>query len=329
MRHALLCAAIAAVAVPACADPLPSWTDGATKAAIVAFVDAVTDPASPDYVPPAERIAVFDNDGTLWAEQPVYFQFLYALDTLRARAEADPSILTSDALKAAAAGDMAALMAGGQAALAEVVMSSHADMTVAEFQASVADWFSTAINPKTGQPISGMTYQPMVELLSYLRDEEFSTWIVSGGGVNLIRAIAEDAYGIPPYQIVGSMVETEYRVIDGVGQIMQLPDIAFIDDKAGKPVGIARHIGLRPILAFGNSDGDYEMLEYTTTGEGARLGLILHHSDAAREFAYDRDSHIGRLDRGLDDADAQGWLVVDMAEDWSRIWTGSSDLPAE
>jgi phosphoserine phosphatase len=325
----LFAVAFSAVALPAIADPLPSWTEGETKAAILAFVDAVTDPASPDYVPPAERIAVFDNDGTLWAEQPVYFQLLYALDTLRARAEADPSILTSDALKAAADGDMAALMAGGQAALAEVVMASHADITVTDFQASVADWFATATNPQTGQPISGMTYQPMVELLTYLRDEDFSTWIVSGGGINLIRAIAEDAYGIPPYQVVGSMVETEYRVIDGVGQIFQLPDIAFIDDKTGKPVGIARNIGLRPILAFGNSDGDYEMLEYTTTGEGARLGLILHHTDATREFAYDRDSHIGRLERGLDDAAAQGWLVVDMAEDWSRIWTGSSELPAE
>jgi phosphoserine phosphatase len=306
------------------ADPLPSWNNTATKDAIIDFVEAVTDPASEDYLVPSARIAVFDNDGTLWAEQPVYFQFLFALEQLGARAAADPSILTTDTLRAAAAGDMKTLMAGGTAALAEVVMATHTDMTVVDFQTEVTDWFATAKNPATGQPIADMTYQPMLELLSYLRDEDFSTWIVTGGGVNFVRAIADDAYGIPPNQVVGSMVETEYRVIDGVGQIMQLPDLAFIDDKGGKPVGIARNIGLRPVIAFGNSDGDYEMLEYTTTGKGPGLGLILHHTDAAREFAYDRDSHIGKLDRGLNDAAAQGWLVVDMAKDWSRVFSGTS-----
>ena len=313
-----------AFASPLWADPLPSWTEGATKAAIITFVEAVTDPSSEDYLPPGARIAVFDNDGALWAEQPMYFQFLFALDQLRAKAAKDPAILSTDVLRAAAAGDMETLMAGGTAALVEVVMATHANMTVADFQTDVADWFATAKNPATGQPISDMTYQPMVELLSYLRDEDFSTWIVSGGGVNFVRAIAEDAYGIPPTQVVGSMTDTEYRVIDGVGQIMQLPDIAFIDDKEGKPVGIARNIGLRPVLAFGNSDGDYEMLEYTTTGPGPRLGMILHHTDATREFAYDRDSHIGKLDRGLDDAAAQGWVIVDMAKDWSRVFSGAT-----
>jgi phosphoserine phosphatase len=322
MRDLIVSAAIAAFSLPVHADPLPSWTDGATKAAIVAFVDTVTDPASEDFLPVEARIAVFDNDGTLWAEQPVYFQFLFALDQLRARAAEDPAILTSDVLRAAAAGDMELLMAGGTKALAEVVMASHADIAVADFQIEVADWFATATNPATGQPIASMTYQPMLELLTYLRDEEFSTWIVTGGGVNFVRVVADEAYGIPPYQVVGSMLETEYRVIDGVGQIMQMPDIAFIDDKGGKPVGIARAIGLRPVIAFGNSDGDYEMLEYATSGPGPALGLILHHTDAAREFAYDRDSHIGQLERGLDDAAAQGWLVVDMAGDWSRIWSG-------
>jgi phosphoglycolate phosphatase-like HAD superfamily hydrolase len=313
----------------ACADPLPSWNDGASKAAIITFVETVTDPTSEDFLPPEARIAVFDNDGTLWAEQPVYFQFLFALERLNAMAKADPAILSTDVLRAAAAGDMKTLMAGGTAALAEVVMATHTDITVADFQAEVAGWLATAKHPVTGQPIADMTYQPMVELLTYLRDEDFSTWIVTGGGVNFVRAIAEDAYGIPPYQVVGSMVETEYRVIDGVGQIMQLPDLAFIDDKGGKPVGIARNIGLRPVLAFGNSDGDFEMLEYTTTGQGPSLGLILHHTDAAREWAYDRDSHIGQLARGLDEAATRGWILVDMAADWSRIYTGPMAAKAE
>ena len=303
------------------ADPLPSWADTATKAAIIDFVEDVTTPGSADFLPEADRIAVFDNDGTLWAEQPMYFQFFFALDQLRARAAADPTILKTDVLRAAAEGDLATLMAGGTDALVEVVMASHADITVADFQAEVQKWFTTAKNPKTGQPLADMTYQPMIELLSYLRDEDFTTWIVTGGGINFVRAIAGDAYGIPPYQVVGSMVDTEYRVIDGVGQIMQLPDIAFIDDKGGKPVGIARHIGLRPVLAFGNSDGDFEMLEYTTSGKGPGLGLILHHTDAEREWAYDRESHIGRLDRGLDEGPGKGWVTVDMARDWAVIWS--------
>ncbi len=321
MRQFIL-AALLLIAAPVVADPLPSWTEGATKSAIIAFVETVTDPASEDYLPPAARIAVFDNDGTLWAEQPVYFQFLFALDQLRAQAAADPTILTSDVLQAAAEGDLATVMAGGIPAVSEVVMASHANRTVVQFQAEVADWFATAKHPQTGQPIADMTYQPMVELLGYLRDEDFSTWIVSGGGINFIRAFAENAYGIPPNQVVGTMGESEYRVIDGAGQIMQLPEIAFIDDKAGKPVGIARNIGLRPVVAFGNSDGDYEMLEYVTTGPGPSLGLILHHTDAVREFAYDRGSHIGKLERGLDDAAAKGWITVDMAVDWSRIYSG-------
>jgi phosphoserine phosphatase len=320
MRPAMTALALFISAVPALADPLPSWSDTDTKAAIIGFVDAVTDPASADFVPEAERIAVFDNDGTLWAEQPVYFQLFYALDRLRQKAETDPSILTSDALRAAAAGDLAAVMAGGMPALIEVVMASHADITAAAFEADVAQWVGSATHPTTGLTYEQMVYQPMTELLRYLRDEGFSTWIVSGGGQHFVRALAEDAYGIPPEQVVGTMGDTEYRVIDGVGQIYKLPDVAFIDDKGGKPLGIDRNIGRRPILAVGNSDGDYEMLEYVTTDEGPGLGVIVHHTDAEREWAYDRESHIGKLDRGLDDAAAQGWIVVDMAEDWDVVF---------
>jgi hypothetical protein len=253
----------------------------------------------------------------------MFFQLFFALDAIRARGEADPAFLATDTLKAAAAGDLKTILAGGKAALAEVVMASHTDMTTDAFQAAVADWAATAVHPQTGLRFADMTYQPMTELLRYLRDEGFSTWIVTGGGTQFVRAIAEDAYGIPPEQVVGSLVDSEYRVIDGVGQIWKLPDLAFIDDKGGKPVGIDRNIGKRPVLAFGNSDGDYEMLEYTTTGPGPSLGLILHHTDATREWAYDRDSHIGQLARGLDDSAAKGWIMVDMAADWARIYSGA------
>lgn len=323
MIRALFPTALLLLAGVAQADPLPSWNDTATKDAIIDFVEGVTTPGSPDFLPEADRIAVFDNDGTLWAEQPMYFQLFYALDMLRAKAEVDPSVLTSDTLKAAVAGDMKTVLAGGKPALAEIVAASHAEMTAEDFQASVDDWAATAVNPVTGLRFADMTYQPMTELLRYLRDEGFSTWIVTGGGVHFVRALSEDAYGIPPEQVVGSVGDSEYRVIDEVGQIWKLPDLAFIDDKGGKPVGIDRNIGRRPILAFGNSDGDFEMLEYTTTGSGPSLGLILHHTDAVREWAYDRESHIGRLNRGLDEAGAKGWIIVDMASDWSRIFTGA------
>lgn len=322
MRPILAAPALIATATPLWADPLPSWNDTATKAAIIAFVESVTDETSPDHVAPEARIAVFDNDGTLWAEQPMYFQLSYALDELRDMAEADPSVLTSDTLRAGAAGDMKTVLAGGTGGLAEIVAASHTDRTVAAFQADVTEWLATATHPVTGMSYADMTYQPMTELLRYLRDEEFQTWIVTGGGVHFVRALAEDAYGIPPEQVVGSMVETEYRIIDGVGEVYKLPEIAFLDDKGGKPLGIDRNVGRRPILAFGNSDGDYEMLEYVTTGDGPRLGLLLHHTDADREWAYDRDGHVGVLDRGLDDADEQGWLIVDMAADWRDVWSG-------
>jgi phosphoglycolate phosphatase-like HAD superfamily hydrolase len=324
MIRALFPTALLLLAGMAQADPLPSWSETPTKTAIIDFVEGVTTPGSADFLPQADRIAVFDNDGTLWAEQPMYFQLYFALDALRAKAKADPSILSSPVLKAAVDGDLKTVLSGGKAALAEIMMASHADVTAEAFTASVADWAATAVHPDTGLRFADMTYQPMTELLRYLRDEGFSTWIVTGGGSHFVRAFAEDAYGIPPEQVVGTLGDSEYRVIDGVGRIWKLPDIAFIDDKGGKPVGIDRNIGRRPILAFGNSDGDFEMIEYVTTGPGPSLGLILHHTDAAREWAYDREGHIGTLNRGLDEAAAKGWIIVDMAADWSRVFSGGN-----
>ncbi len=319
--RAMSLAAVAAVLpLAALADPLPSWNDTTTKAAIIAFVDEVTDPDSASFVPEDDRIAVFDNDGTLWAEQPVYFQVLYALDVLREKAAADPSILTSDVLAAAAEGDMEGLMAEGVDGLLEVINVSHATITVEDFQADAYAWLTTTEHPTSGLTYATMLYQPMLELLRYLRDEDFTTWIVSGGGIDFIRAIAEEAYGIPPAQVVGSQGNTSYAVVDGTPTLMKDGGVSFVDDKDGKPVGIIRHIGQRPILAGGNSDGDFAMLEWTTAGDGPRLGLLVHHDDAEREWAYDRDSHIGRLDRGLDEADQQGWVIVSMQNDWQRVW---------
>ena len=306
------------IATPVIADPLPSWTDTDTKAAIIGFVEAVTDPASPDYVTPADRIATFDNDGNLWAEQPVYFQLTYAIERLQEQAEADPSILTSDTLRAAAEGDMEGMLAGGMEGLMDVLAVSHSGMSVEAFQADVSDWLDNATHPETGMLYGDMIYQPMLELLRYLRDEDFQTWIVSGGGVHFVRAFAEDAYGIPPEQVLGSATPTEFD--EETNEIMKLPGIAFVDDKAGKPVGIDSRIGRRPIFASGNSDGDSQMLAYTMAGDGPRFAMLLHHTDAEREFAYDRDSHVGGLERGLDEGPDRGWVIVDMASDWSRIW---------
>jgi hypothetical protein len=320
MKSAALFSVAAIAALPLAADPLPSWNDTEARSAIVAFVEAVTDPASARYVTPADRVAVFDNDGTLWAEQPVYFQLLFALDRLRALAAADPSILASDSLRAAAEGDLDAALAGGEAALLEIVTVSHSGLSVDAFQADVAAWLDTARHPVTGRTYDAMTYQPMLELLTYLRDEEFETYIVSGGGIHFMRAFADEVYGIPPENVIGSAGKTSYAVIDGVPTILKDPGIAFIDDKEGKPVGIDTHIGKRPILVGGNSDGDFEMLEWATAGPGPRLGLIVHHTDGEREWAYDRDSHIGRLSRGLDEAPERGWVIIDMARDWRNVW---------
>lgn len=313
-----------ALAGSALADPLPSWNDGAARSRIIEFVDAVTDPDADTFVPVADRIAVFDNDGTLWAERPVYFQLIYALDILAQRGAEDPAALTSDTLKAAAIGDMDAVIAGGEAALLEIITATHAGRTVDDFSAEVAAWLAEARHPTTGMAYDAMTYQPMVELLSYLRDEGFKTYIVSGGGIHFMRVFAERAYNIPPEQVIGSYGETEVQIgADGAPVIVKTAALAFLDDKEAKAVNIDRIIGRRPILAGGNSDGDFAMLHWTTTGEGPRLGLLVHHTDEDREFAYDRDSHIGRLSDGLDQGPDLGWLIVDMARDWDRIYTGA------
>lgn len=324
MRPAFnLVAVLATLPVAAFADPLPSWNDTAAETAIIDFVTRVTDPSSEDYVPEADRIAVFDNDGTLWSEQPVYFQGLYAIDRLREKAKADPSILTSDVLKAADKGDMKGIMAGGQKGLVEIVDISHANVPVEEFKADAHEWLTTARHPTSGLTYAEMTYQPMLELLTYLREKGFATWIVSGGGVDFIRSIAPEAYGIPPWQVVGTEGSTKYEVTDGKTVLMKEGGVTFIDDNVGKPVGIMRALGQRPIFAAGNSDGDFQMLEWTTAGEGPRFGLLVHHTDGEREFAYDRDSAMGKLARGLDEAESRGWTLVDMAKDWSRIWSGT------
>lgn len=316
------CAALlsAALAVPALADPLPSWSDTDAKETIIAFVDGVRDPAAETYVTPGDRIAVFDNDGTLWSEQPMYFQFLFALDRAKALAEADPDWATTHVLQAAADGDMGQIMAGGEEALLEVVNATHSGMSVEAFQDEVRAWLETARHPETGLAYDEMVYQPMLELLSYLRDSDFETYIVSGGGIDFMRAFAEEAYGIPPGQVIGSMGNATFEIVDGVPQVTKEPGIAFIDDKGGKPVGIMRDIGKRPILVGGNSDGDMAMLQWATAGEGPRFGLIVHHTDAAREWAYDRESHVGQLNEALDLAPESGWLLVDMAADWATIY---------
>ena len=302
------------------ADPLPSWADTEARTRIIDFVTRVTDPGSPDYVTPSARVAVFDNDGTLWSERPVYFQFLFAVDRLQEMAADDPTILDSDVLRAAARGDMKAVVAAGEQGLLEILKVTHAGMTVAAFQQEVSDWIAGATHPETGLAYSAMVFQPMLELLRYLRDEDFSTYIVSGGGLHFMRAVTETLYDIPPENVIGSAGETRYVVVDGVPRLMKDPAIAFIDDKEGKPVGIDAKIGRRPIFAAGNSDGDFAMLEYTMSGDGLRFAMLVHHTDAEREFAYDRNSHVGRLDRGLDEGPGRGWLVVDMATDWEQVW---------
>jgi len=324
LKSTLAAVGLALVGLPALGDPLPSWTDTDTKARIIAFVDAVTDPASGQYVTPAERIATFDNDGTLWGEQPMYFQLIYALDTVATLAEADPSILTSDTLKAAAEGDYAAVLDGGKPALVELMTVTHAGISVDTFQGLVADWLDTATHPTTGLRYDQMTYQPMVELLRYLRDEGFKTYIVSGGGIHFMRVFTDRAYGIPPEQVIGTYTDTEYQIIDGTPTIVKAPAIGFVDDKEGKPINIDRIIGRRPIIAGGNSDGDFAMMQWTTAGDGPRMGILIHHTDAEREVAYDRDSAIGRLQDGLDQGPGLGWVIVDMAKDWARIYTGAN-----
>lgn len=301
-------------------DPLPSWNDGPRKQAIINFVERVTTKDSPEYVPPAERIATFDNDGCLWSEQPVYFQLLFALDQVKAEAAEHPEWKTTEPYKSAINGDMQGLMASGKEGLLKVMAVAHVGMTSDEFRESARKWLATARHPKTGRRYTEMVYQPMLELLDYLRDNDFKTFIVSGGGIDFLRVFAEETYGIPPEQVVGSSLGAKYQMRDDVPTIVKVGADLFVDDKAGKPIGIYQHIGRRPIFAAGNSDGDYQMLEYTTVDHHPSFGLIVHHTDAQREFAYDRQSHIGQLDKALDDAPKRGWQVVDMKNDWKVIW---------
>lgn len=316
----LTLAMIGAVVNAQAVDPLPSWQDTAAKANIVAFVKAVTEPGGKDFVPPADRIAVFDNDGTLWSEQPMYFQLAFALDRVKALAPQHPEWKNQQPFKAVLEGDMKALAETGERGLLELVMATHAGNTSEEFARIVRDWVSTARHPKFNRPYTDLVFQPMLELLAYLRANGFKTYIVSGGGIEFLRVVAEELYGVPPEQVIGSSVKTKYEVRDGKPVIVRLPEIDFIDDKAGKPVGIHQFIGKRPIAAFGNSDGDFQMLEWTTSAPGARLGLIVHHDDAEREFAYDRKSAFGKLDRGLDEGPKRGWTIVSMKNDWRAVW---------
>ena len=311
-------ATVGALAQPV--DPLPSWNAGTAKARIVAFVQAVTEPGGKDFVPPADRIAVFDNDGTLWSEQPMYFQLAFALDRVKAMAPKHPEWKTKQPFKAAIEGDMKTLAAGGERGLLELVAASHAGLTTDEFAAVVKEWLATAHHPKFNRPYIELTFAPMVELLAYLRANGFQTWIVSGGGIEFMRVFAEQAYGVPPQQMIGSSLALKYELRNGQPVLVQQPKVAFIDDKAGKPVGIHKAIGKRPIAAFGNSDGDFQMLEWTTSAPGARLGVLVHHDDGEREFAYDRKSPFGRLDRGLDEASARGWTLVSMKDDWKQVY---------
>lgn len=314
-----------AVAVPVAADPLPSWKDGTTKQSIVEFVEAVTTEGGADFVSQPERIAVFDNDGTLWVEQPLYTQLAFALERIEALADEHPEWREQQPFKAALEGDKQALGEAGMEGLMTLLMASHAGMSTEAFAEISTAWLEAARHPRFDRPYTELVYQPMLELLEYLRANGFSTYIVSGGGIAFMRPWTEDVYGIPPEQVVGSQMALEYSAEGGVPEILRKPEIAFIDDKAGKPVGIQRHIGRRPILAFGNSDGDYQMLEWTTAGEGRRLGLLLHHDDAAREYAYDRDSHIGELVRGLDDASDKGWVIVSMKDDFATVFPDAAE----
>jgi hypothetical protein len=326
VRYAICCCAALSLLVAGCAtteqadDSLPSWNDGSPKESIVEFVEKVTTKGGADFVSPAERIAVFDNDGTLWSEQPMYFQLFFVMDRVKAMAPEHPEWKQKQPFKAVLEGDIKAVMAGGEHALLELAMATHAGNTTEEFSQIVKDWLATAKHPKTGRPYTEMVFQPMLELLAYLRANGFKTYITSGGGIEFMRPWAEKVYGIPPEQVIGSSIKTKFELRDGTPVLVRLPELNFLDDKAGKPVAINQHIGRRPIASFGNSDGDLQMLQWTAAGDGPNLMVYIHHTDAEREWAYDRESHIGRLDKGLDEANTKGWMVVDMKKDWKIIY---------
>ena len=306
-------------------DPLPSWNEGAVKSAILRYVERVVDEQSPGYVPVPERVATFDNDGTLWSEKPAYFQLAFAMDRIKALADQNPDWANQEPFASVLKGDMAAVLSGGEPAIAKLVAASHSGLTVEEFRSVVRDWIDQAKHPQTNRTYKSMVFQPMLELVRYLESHDFKVFIVSGGGIEFMRAWAEDVYGIPPERVIGSRAKIEFQMVDGIPRLNKLPELDFVDDKAGKPVGIATHIGRRPLLAAGNSDGDLQMLQYTTVARSKsdtvpRLGLIVHHTDADREWAYDRQSHVGKLDRALDLAKGESWIVVDMKRDWATIY---------
>jgi phosphoglycolate phosphatase-like HAD superfamily hydrolase len=312
--------AIAWTAPSLAQDALPSWNDTGPKKAIVTFVERVTKQGSPDFVPEPARIATFDNDGTLWAEQPMYFQLAFALDRVKALVPMHPEWKDQEPFASLLKGDLKGALAGGEKAIFEIVTVTHSGMTTVEFEQIVRDWITTAKHPVTGKLYTEMVYQPMLELLAYLRGNGFKTFIVSGGGIDFMRVFSERVYGVPPDQVVGSSGKLSFEMRDSQPVLMKLPDLNFNDDKAGKPVGIQMHIGQQPIAAFGNSDGDLQMLEWARGGAGVRFALLVHHTDAVREWAYDRQSSIGHLDKALDAAQAEGWTVVDIKNDWKTIF---------
>jgi len=308
------------------ADPLPSWCLGPSKASILGFVEAVTSEGGSEFVPPLDRIAVFDNDGTLWSEKPLYFQLIFALERVKELAAQHPEWQEQQPFKAVLQDDMEGLLAGGLRAIVDILVATHGGNTIEEFEEIVTAWIASARHPQTGRPYTEMVYQPMLELLDFLRANGFRTYIVSGGGIEFMRAWVEDVYGIPPERVIGSSIETQFEMRDGGPVLVRIPKIDFVDDNEGKPVGIHKFIGRRPLLAFGNSDGDHQMLQWTAAGGGARFMGLVHHTDAEREWAYDRESLVGRLDRALDEAQAKGWTVVDMAREWRVVypWETSS-----
>jgi hypothetical protein len=332
-RKALLALAFAGLALPdlqnasAAAELLPSWNGTAAKKAIIAFVERVTKEGSPDFVPARARIATFDNDGTLWAEQPIYFQFQFAFDRIKALAPQHPEWKTEEPFNHLINGDMKAFLAGGENSVMAAMAVGHSGMTTEEFDKIVKEWLATARHPKTGRLYTEMVYQPMLEVLAYLRTNQFKTFIVSGGGVEFMRAFAEKTYGVTPEQVIGSEGKLKYELRDGKPVLIKLPEVQFVNDKEGKPIAIENLIGRRPIASFGNSDGDQQMLEWTTAGNGARFALIVHHDDAEREWAYDRKSPVGQLDKAWDEAMAKGWIVASMKDDWKTIFA-PPELPA-
>jgi phosphoglycolate phosphatase-like HAD superfamily hydrolase len=301
-------------------EPLASWNDTAAKNRIMSFVKATVTEGGDGYVAPDDRIAVFDNDGTLWSEQPYYIQLGFALDRVKTLAPQHPEWKTKEPFKSVLDGDLKGIAKGGELGLVELVMATHAGMTTDQFNKIVTDWFATAKHPKTGKLYTDMTFLPMRELLDYLRSNGFTTYIVSGGGVEFMRPVTEKLYGIPPQQVVGSTISTEYAIVGDVPVLKRLPKIDFVDDGAGKPAGINKFIGRKPIFVAGNSDGDYEMMRWTTAAKGPGFAMIVHHTDADREYAYDRQSPFGKLDKALDEAERRNWLVVDMKADWKTVF---------